>query len=187
MRRALWAAVLLAAALATACAPDPGPVTTGAIGAIGAPAAGTAAGASVEPSADAQFAPLELVGELTATRDIVQRYVIDAQAGDRAAMLEAYLPETRRSAETVVIRDLELARPGGQFAGGIRTYSSVFRKGGGLMPYRAGSLVHVEDAERLDELSSAHDGALIVLLEFTDGTTRPVFLVREGDRWWLLP
>jgi hypothetical protein len=36
-------------------------------------------------------------------------------------------------------------------------------------------------------LSSAHDGALIVLLEFSDGTTRPVFLVREGDRWWLLP
>jgi hypothetical protein len=178
------AAVILSSALSIACAPDqPGRIPPP--GAIGIPGATT--GTSAEPTASAQFAPPELVGELTATRDIVQRYVTDAQAGDRAAMLEAYLPETRRSAETVVVRDLELARAGGPLANGIRAYSSVFRKGGGLMPYRAGSLVHVEDAERLEQLATVHDEALIVLLEFTDGTTRPVFLVRVGVRWWLLP
>jgi hypothetical protein len=182
VRRVFGLAVTLAAALTTACASEPGPVAPSAIG-----AARAAADTSVEPSADAQFAPPEMVGELTSTRDIVQRYVIDAQSGDRAAMLEAYLPETRRSAETVVARDLDLAQPGGPLADGIRAYSSVFRKQGGLMPYRAGSLVHVEDAERLDQLAVAHEGALIVLLEFRDGTTRPVFLVRDQDRWWMLP
>jgi hypothetical protein len=184
VRRAPGVAVaILAAALASACAPvRPDAAAPGVVGAPGA--LGRSSG---EPSAGSQFASPELVEELTTTRDIVQRYVVDAQAGDRTAMVEAYLPETRRSAETVVVRDLELARPGGPLTGGIRAFSSVFRKDGGLMPYRAGSLVHIEDAERLDALSASHDGALIVLLEFADGTTRPVFLVRDGGRWWLLP
>jgi hypothetical protein len=48
-------------------------------------------------------------------------------------------------------------------------------------------LVGVEAAERLRTLLEAHDDASIVLLEFADGTARPIFVVRDGPDWWLLP
>lgn len=102
-------------------------------------------------------------------------------------MLQAYLPETRRSAETLVARDLELASKGGRLAGGIRVYSSASLEDGRLAPSRAASMVHTDDVTRLEELASAHDLACVVLLEFTDGTSRAVFVVRDGTDWWLLP
>lgn len=177
MRRSLPALALGAAlALAAGCAGRPAATTV--------PSAGdrAPATATVPGSADATLQP-----HLDATRDLVWRYVIDAQAGNRTAMLDAYLPDTRRSAETVVVRDIELARPQGPLAAGLKGTSSVFLSNGGLMPPRAGAKVHAEDAARLKELAASHELALMVLIELRDGSERPVFLVREDGRWWMLP
>jgi hypothetical protein len=127
------------------------------------------------------------IDQLAHARALVRRYVWHAQAGERADMLRAYLPDTRRSAETVVARDLELAKKGGALFGGIRVYSSAALENNRLAPPPAASLVHEEDVKRLQELMEAHDDAVVVLLEFTGGSVRAVFVVRDGGDWWLLP
>jgi len=118
---------------------------------------------------------------------LVRRYVDDARLGRREQLIKAYDPDTRRSAQTVVARDLELARPGGPLYRNVGAYLSVALEEGRLWPPQSAELVTAEDAERLEALAGTHDDAFIVLIRFTDDTTRPLFVVRDGTDWWLLP
>lgn len=118
---------------------------------------------------------------------LVRRYIDDARLGRRDALAASYLPETRRSAETVVVRDLELAREGGPLHRDVSGYLSVALEEGRLWPPQSGELVNAEDADRLRALADIHDDAFIVLIRFRGGSPRPVFVVRDASAWWLLP
>jgi hypothetical protein len=135
----------------------------------------------------AEYPPRAYVEGLAPARELVRSYVASAAAGDRAGMTGAYLPETRRSAETIVARDLELAGKDGPYSSGPRNTSSVFLFDDALFPPNMAPSVEAEDEARLRELRPLHDGASLVVASFSDGSRRTFFVVVDGSRWHLVP
>ena len=127
------------------------------------------------------------IESLAPARELVRAYLRAAVAGDRQAMTDLYLPETRRSAESVIARDLELARKGGPYATGPTNTTSVFIFESGLFPPDTGFTIEAEDVDRLRDLVKAHDDASIVMTRFSDRSLRPFFVVRDGEARYLVP
>jgi hypothetical protein len=134
-----------------------------------------------------EWPPAEYVEQLTPMRELVRSYLRAAKSGDRDAMSVAYLSETRRSAETVIARDLELAAGDGEYAKGPTNTTSVFLFRDELFPSGMDFTVKTEDEARLRELKSLHDDAAIVMARFADGSWRAFFVVRDGQDLRLVP
>ena len=130
------------------------------------------------------FPPDSYVETMTAMREAVSGYVKAAVEGDREAMESAYLPETRRSAQNVVARDLEAAARTGWRAANMR---SVLLHDDALWPPTAAADVRELEERRLRELVAVHEDANLVLVDQADGGRRAYFVVADGGVIALVP
>lgn len=142
---------------------------------------------ATETPQPSEWPPAEYVGQLAPMRELVSSYLRAAASGNRDTMSAAYLPETRRSAETVIARDLELAADEGPYAKGPTNSTSVFLLRDELFPSGMDFTVKAEDETRLRQLKALHDDVTIVMTEFADGSWRAFFVVRDGKDLHLLP
>lgn len=142
---------------------------------------------ATEVAQPAEWPDVGYVERLAPSRELVRAYLRAATCDDRDTMTGIYLPETRRSAETVIVRDVELSARGGPYSPGPTNTTSVFLYKGGLFPSGADLGVSAEDEARLRDLKRGHGDATIVVTQFPSGGRRVFFVVRDGEALHLVP
>lgn len=106
--------------------------------------------------------------------------------GNKRAALEMFLPHLRRTAESLISKDIELAsEQPASYAPKTTTY--VWYQNEKLWFREGAKLLTNDEIDRLITVSKKYERATVAVITFENGKRRNILLVKYGDEYYLLP
>lgn len=121
-----------------------------------------------------------------ALMQVVKTYVDDVREGRRREAVGHFLPDTSRTAEAAVSRDMGTAQKNpDSFV--PSEYKMLWLDGELLMPKNNDNLLMQSERDRLGQLSEYHKSAVVVFMTSVNGTVSKRFVVQTDEGFYLVP
>ncbi|MCL6473075.1 MAG: hypothetical protein K6T91_09770 [Firmicutes bacterium] len=117
---------------------------------------------------------------------LARDYYSFVMKSDRKAAVNLFLPEVRRTEDSMIPKDLELAKESPEsYMPASSSY--IWYQDSKLWPRKEAVLLKNDEVKRLVILSNAYEKAVIIRTTFKKGNTRKLLAIKNKGKYFLLP
>lgn len=130
--------------------------------------------------------PLIKKSDFQELEQLAQDYYSLIRKGDRTTAVNLFLPEVRRTEDSLIPKDIELSKENSSsYMPTSNNY--IWYQSGKLWPRKEAELLKNDEIKRLVVLSNAYEKAVIIKTTFKKGNVRKMLAVKSKDKYFLLP